>query len=547
MSDGTEHEAGHPEHGPPRRPEPLRLPAQDDAGQDEHDRVEPARGSATARPGGVSRRTMLLGGAVVAAAAVGVGIKLAGDEPQAPSAGPRPGPHPPTNRSTPSGDDETRQLQALLDKGTGKVVFPEGTHVISSTLVVPWNVDTVELPAGCVLHMRGNEIALRRSGRVEDNVRTVQQATEGDTAVTLDASGLAVGGWVYLCADDWVKKGKSKVGMLRRVTAVTDSGIEVDKPLIRSLTKDARALAVELAPAFTLTGKGAIENGDPHETTSNLVRLDFVQDIEVSGIELRNCGTAALRTFGTVGGLIDCYIHDCLDVPGHYGYGVSCSSATRDLEVRGVIERVRHAFTTDHGYDPPHKAMEVTGEPEDIRVSPVVRDTTSTGIDTHEPGYGITIVPDVTNCGTNKWGGMNIRARNVTVEGGTLRDSKEWGILVSPSASGTVIRNVRIEGIAKGDGIHCKADTQIEGGTISGFRESNGVNIDADVTVTMTDTAIDGEGASGARGIALAGTDCSLSGTVTGCSIGVLHLPGAARNSLDLSFQQVAREEVTSK
>jgi hypothetical protein len=410
-------------------------------------------------------------------------------------------------------------------------------------------VDTVELPPSAVLRMQGDHIALRRSGRVDPAVRTMDRAVEGELNVAMDTSGIDVGDWLYLCSDDWVKEGKSKAGMLRRVEALNGDIITVDKPLIRTLSRAPRAHDVTLAPSFKLIGGGAIENSDPQATFSNLVRLDFVAGITVSGVELRNCGTAALRTFGTVGGVIDCHIHDCIDDQGarHYGYGVSCSSTTRDLTVLGIIERVRHAFTTDHGYDAPHPSMARTGEPEDIHVAPIVRDTTSTGIDTHEPGYGITIVPNVTNCGTNKWGGLTIRARNVTVAGGTITDSKEWGILVAPSASGTVIRNVAVNGVAEGRGIECRSNAVIDGGSVSAFDKSFGIFIDADTTVQMTGTVIDGGGNPGARGIALAGTDCSLSGTVKGCGVGVLQLPEASDNRVNLVFEEVARENVVSR
>lgn len=495
----------------------------------------------------LSRRTLLLGGAAALTAGAGATAWwLAGDTETSPPQPAEPTRSLPANTSQPTGEDATRELQALLDEGSGRVTVPPGTHVISSTLTVPWAVHTLELPAGAVLHMRGDEIAVRRSGRVEERVRDVVRAVEGENQVTLDVEGLDVGSWLYLCADDWVKFEKSKVGMLRRVTALDGDVVTVDKALIRSLTRAPRAHLVELAPAFELVGGGAIENGDPQGTNANLVRLDFVDGIEVSGIELRECGSAALRTFGTVGGRIDCYIHDCVDDPkgGHFGYGVSCSSATRDLVVAGVIERVRHAFTTDHGYDAPLESMAITGEPEDIRVEPVVRDTTSTGLDTHEPGYGITMVPDVTNGGTTRWGGVNIRARNVTVQGGRVVDSNAWGILVSPSASGTIIRGVEVAGVRKGRGVDCRADTRIVGGSISGFGGSMGLDVRENVAVSMEETVIDGGGSLKARGVVLGGDGCALEGTVRGCGIGVLHTPTAGENEVDLTFEDVAREQV---
>ncbi|WP_336921874.1 hypothetical protein [Aquipuribacter sp. SD81] len=497
----------------------------------------------------LDRRHVLAAGAAALVVGGGAVALLARPGAEGPAAAPTPsGPAQalPSNVSDPSGPDATAELQALLDSGDAEVVVPAGTHVISGTLVVPWTVSRLTLPAGAVLHMVGDEIALRRSGEVEERVRAVGRADRGDDTVELDTEGLAVGDWVYLCSDDWVKVGKSKMGMLRRVEEVGDGTVVVDKPLVRTLVDAPRAHRVGLAPALTLDGAGAVENADPVATYSNLVRLDFVLDPVVRGIELRDCGAAALRTFGTVGGEVDCYIHDCVDDQenDHYGYGVSCTSASRDLRVTGTIERVRHAFTTDHGYGAPLPTMQQTGEPEDIYVAPVVRDTTSTGIDTHEPGHGITIVPDVTGCGTMKWGGVNIRANDVVVRGGAVLDSNEWGILVQESASGTVLEDVEIRGVG-GRGIHCKSDTTIRGVRLTDFGESYGIEIIEGVAVDMADTTVDGGGELGARAIVLAGTGSTLRGTVVGCGIGVLRLPTESGNDVDLEFQDVAREDVT--
>ncbi|WP_133411986.1 right-handed parallel beta-helix repeat-containing protein [Vallicoccus soli] len=477
---------------------------------------------------------------------------LGDDGPGGAAAGPAPRTPAPSQTPSPvtGADDASPELQGLLDAGDARVVLPEGSHVLRSGLVVPPHVREIEVPEGTVLTMAGDEVLLRRNGRIEQQPRQVVTAVQGADAVRLaDVSGIRAGAWVYLCSDDWLKEGKSKRGMLRRVEAVEGDLLRVDKPLISSLSTAPRAHVVALAPSLALTGAGALENADPQGTFSNLVRLDFVESPEVAGVELRFCGSAALRTFGTVGGTIDAYIHDCVDDQGrnHYGYGVSCTSTTRDLRVLGRIERVRHAFTTDHGYDALVESIAQTGEPEDIYVAPRVRETSSTGIDTHEPGDGITIVPDIEGCGTMKWGGMNVRARNVTIQGGTVRDSNEWGIFVQPSAGGTtVIRDVEVSGVRDGRGVHCKAGARIEGGSVSGFGDRFGIHIEPGTTVDVEGTRIDGGQADGSRGIALAGTSCSLTGTVANCSVGVLELPDASDNRVLLDYDNVAREVISA-
>ena len=495
---------------------------------------------------GLSRRALLrLGAAGLAAGVVGTAAVLALDDEASETVRVR------SVRdygARGDGGDATDALRAALGSGASVVHVPRGEYRVSAGLDVPWSVRGIVLEEGAVLRQTVDEILLRRRGRVEPEPRTVREAEEGATFFRLeDLSGLARGSWVYLASDDWIKEGKSRYGMLRRVVRLQGDQVHVDRPLIRTLATRPRAHGVRMAPSLQVRGGGVLEHEAPEHTFANLVRLDFVDRPVVRGPELRRCGGAALRTFGTVGGVIQAYIHDCVDDEegGHFGYGVSCSSATRGLRVLGRMHDVRHAVTTDHGWGALVDSLHQTGEPEQLLFAPKVARTSSTGIDTHEPGYGIDIVPDVSGCGTARWGGINIRCRGVTIRDGTVRDSNEWGLMVQPGAADVQVRDVTFDGVRGSKMLHCKGPAAFAGVEVRGFEAGFGAVVDPGVQVRTNQMLVDGGDAPGTVGLALRGSDGDLSGSIRRCGTGLLLLPEARGNDIDLRYRDCRQNVVT--
>lgn len=189
---------------------------------------------------------------------------------------------------------------------------------------------------------------------------------------------------------------------------------------------------------------GVIEHADPLRAFEPLVDLEWVDRPELRDVEIRQCGGSGVRTVGTLGGSLDVDVHDCLDDQSgerfgsgsHYGYGVEVTGPTRDLRVTGTAHRVRHGFTTNGSYGLVDERLANVGEPEDVDVSMDVRETTSTGLDTHEPGVGIRFH----DCTVRDAGRYSAAGSADTLEGG-------FGMFIR--APGTIVERCRIVGSAE--------------------------------------------------------------------------------------------------
>lgn len=390
-----------------------------------------------------------------------------------------------------------RAVAAAADEAGG-VHFPIGTYKLTSTVDLPDGLRTVDLAAGAVVRQFGNASAFQKVGDVATRQYGVVEARGGSRTIQVDSTiGLAVGDWFYFGSDDLLYDAKGyRRGFLRRIVGISGSTLTVDAPLHRSLSNAPRGWEVSLTPGVEFRG-GAIEQADPARAFQPLLHLELVSNPRVIGTELRQCGAAGIKTLGTVGGLVDTFIHDCLDDENgsrygsgrHYGYGVEVTGPSRDLIVRGTATRVRHAFTTNGAYGPRSDSrLLLIGEPEDLVVSMDVWETTSSGLDTHEPGWNIHFKDcSVRDAGVYKRQGSTngneggfgffIRARGTIVENCTVERSAEDGLVVAtpasgatvwPAADGPVIRDVRITGTEGKRGMHFYQPAHAERVRISG-------------------------------------------------------------------------------
>lgn len=346
---------------------------------------------------------------------------------------------------------------AAASSGADGVRFPPGTYKLTRVIDIPDSVHVVELDPGAVVRQFANDSAFQKVGSVGSTQYAITDARRGQRVITLGSTaGLSVGDWFYFGSDDVFHSGKGfKRGFLRRIDAISGTEVTVDKPLHHSLQTAPRGWEVTLAPPVELRG-GVVEQHDPKTKFHSILHFELVRDPRVIGTELRDCGAAGVKTIGTVGGLVDTFIHRCLDDENgtrynsgrHYGYGVEAAGATRDLVVRGTSTQTRHAFTTSGAYGPhSDKRLLLIGEPEDVVVSMDVWETTSSGLDTHEPGWNIQFRDcSIRDAGvykrqgsTNgKEGGFGlfIRSRGTVVENCVITGSAEDGLTVAAPASG---------------------------------------------------------------------------------------------------------------
>ncbi|WP_165865566.1 hypothetical protein [Vallicoccus soli] len=377
--------------------------------------------------------------------------------------------------------DDTKALTAALaaaaTKG-GALTLGPGTYRVNGTLEVPGAVTSITMAPTTVLRQQGDPKrgTLSKKGSLgAAQYGITAGAVRGSSTVKLStAAGLKVGSWLFLGSSDAFADHKPmQPGHLRRVVAVSGTSVTLDTPLNRTMRTSPRAYVANLAAPLTVTG-GAIEHATPTRNYYPLVTLDLVQSPVLAGVELRNGGASGVRVGSTVGGSFDVRIHDLLDDESgkrygsgrHYGYGIEAVGAARDLRITGQVHTVRHAFTTNAAYQPVDSRIRGMGDPESFKVSLDVRGTTSTGLDTHEPGWAISFAGStVTDPGRYRaagstngkegGGGVFIRSRGTVVDGVTITGAYDEGLTVARPAPGAVawtlaeapvVRNVRIVG-----------------------------------------------------------------------------------------------------
>jgi hypothetical protein len=345
---------------------------------------------------------------------------------------------------------------------------------------------------------------------------------------------LAVGSWVLLTSEDSFAGHKPMApGMLRRITAISGNRVTLDSSLHRALSASPQLRPVSLASPVSVTG-GAFEHADKLTNFYPAVTLHYV-NAPVIKTEIRNHGAGGVHPNGTVGGALDLVVHDLVDDGSgsrfgggrHQGYGVEAVGPTRDLTVSGECWAVRHCFTTNAAYWVIDDSIRGHGDPENITVSMNVHDTTSTGLDTHEPGWNISFAGStVTNPGryraagstSGKEGGSGVfvRARGTRVEGIVIRGAMDDGITIArpaPESSAwqsdewPLIRNAQIIGGNGTNGIAAYQTTRIGSAVIiASTKSSVGIRVDSVAKGTCIDgVKIDLGGVSGGIGILNAG------------------------------------------
>lgn len=386
-----------------------------------------------------------------------------------------------------------------------------GDYTLDSELVVPNSVTSLEIPAGSRLVGRGNHSVLRRSGTVTFRELLAANVAQGDTVITARAGGgYSVGEYILLTTYDVIPDSPDKYGYLRLVTGVSGASITIDQGSPRAMVLQPRTASIVLAPSLRLFGAGEITTADATVVTTPLVYLFAVNNPVVEGLDIHDSGGTGVAAAHCLGGKIDCSIHDLMDDGSTYfGYGVNVLGATRGLLVQGTMTRVRHAVTTNPG--PSLTGIGPAGEPEDCLFQPAARDCSDKSIDTHRAGWNTTIVPDV----VGGRGGVQIRADNTKVQGGSITASAGPGIAVAsvvgvaPTISGTSITYLKPSGTA----LLCNAASTVSDVTI---RDCYGNNIVLSDNCTVTGGSIS---AGGTVGVQFLGSNNTVDGLQLGTSV----------------------------
>jgi hypothetical protein len=300
-------------------------------------------------------------------------------------------------------------------------------------------------------------------------------------------------------------------GHIRKVVGISGNKVTIDRPLNRALKSTPMAYVINLAAPITIIG-GIAEHNSKLDNFFPAVSLHFVENPVVK-MEIRNHGSDGVNPNGTVGGHLDLRVHDLVDDHSgkrfgkgrHYGYGVSATGPTRDLRVTGECWAVRHCFTTNAAYWAITDVLKGHGDPEDIVVAMNVHDTTSTGLDTHEPGWNISFAGStVTNPGRYRaagsrdgkegGGGVFVRARGTRVENITVSGAMDDGITIArPAPQGTPwlreeYPSVRDTRVMNGRGTNAIAAYQsavVGNAVMIESRQSVGIRVDSGANGTV--------------------------------------------------------------
>jgi hypothetical protein len=320
-------------------------------------------------------------------------------------------------------------MNFLSTAGTSATIG--GSYILESPVVIPHNIRYLELKTGSKLSVRGNSSALVRRGTIILKEHLPGPITAGELTFSVArGSAYSVGDYLLLSGVNIVPGSLDKYGYIRRVTAIGATAIQIDSPIPRTIDLMPRTSKVLLAPSLKITGAGEVCNLDPSVGRSPLIDAMAVDNFQVLGVDVHHNGTSGLNVAHCLNGLIDCRVHDLLDDGvTYFGYGVNVSGATRGLVVRGTMSRVRHAVTTNPG--PILPSIGPVGEPEDCMFAPAAIDCTDKSIDTHRVGWNTTVVPNV----VRGRGGVQIRADNTRVVGGSITGSTGPGIFVSASVT----------------------------------------------------------------------------------------------------------------
>jgi hypothetical protein len=418
------------------------------------------------------------------------------------------------------------RLQAMLAAAGSRAVI-SGQWILEAPVTIPKSVQSLELDATCRLIVRGNHAALTRRGTVKYREKLPAKVKTSSTTVPVgNISKYRLNEYVLLSSANTLPNASVRPGYIRKVSALGEDSIKIDKQVPRTLDSDVRLSAMSLAPSVTIFGEGQIYAEDPSATRAPLIEMFAVSNPQIRGISIHHSGGSGVRVEHCYKGEASCNVSDLLDdeARDHFGYGVNVVGSTRGLVVKGTARRVRHAVTTN-------AAAYITdvgsvGEPEDCIFAPAAFDCTNKALDTHRSGWNILMIPNV----TGGVGAVQIRADNTRVEGGLIQGCSGPGISVFPEvAVAAKIKDVVVRDISSpGAALRSSGPSVVDRLTI---RECvGGPNMELGANCTVRGGSI-----SGGNPVAVhfMGSDNVVTDLQLGPSVLTPHTsaPGATRNS----------------
>jgi len=287
------------------------------------------------------------------------------------------------------------------------------------------------------------------------------QVINSDAAVTRltvsNASAFAKGDVVHLHSQNLFRTGGEYIGGSSKVHSVdtVNNYVYLTDALwyLSEFTTSPLIRKYDRTKTFMISGINFEANGNPYDDTTTTARYSAVEIIAVPYATVQNCGAKSLwRDFVLLRSSPYSIVRDCraerlvdfVDGSGALvpGYFATSYAADRNTLIMGnYVQEVRHGYTNGsqegYAYNPNNWMLYGIPAYDDIRDN-TFDSCLSAAIDTHEPGWGISIRGNtITNSkrgyadGTGGGNGIAIRAANVLIEGNVIEDCAD-GIYYVP-------------------------------------------------------------------------------------------------------------------
>jgi hypothetical protein len=441
------------------------------------------------------------------------------------------------------GDVSTNATQPIRDAmavavalGQDEIRIPPGAYTVSGEIVIPHAIRRIFGPGARLTMTLGGPL-FTRYGNTAGGAQFPSGLSAGGRTISVqNASTLySQGDWVLLRSNDLIPtvSAGARLSILRLIESTDGNTLRFDAPANRNMNTELTVRKMAMAPPITLEGL-QIEHINQLQSAA-LIRFLLTLDPTFINCRIGHHGGPAVDLIYCVNGeWINTHAYDLRDdTPnGHAGYGLALSGACRGFRfTSGTCRRVRHAVTTliTNPTSLPAELQDLLGtrgEPEFCTLGPSLfaYDTTNIAFDTHPVGFNIEIIPHAIGC----FGGVNIRATDVFVNGGLLSACQREGIRctsgptnipdstpIRSRISGTVISGLSVGGQDECVGIRMAvngSEFEIEGVRINGVRD--GIIVGNGMRAIMRDVMIDCGNRSGSTGVQIAGQNSDIDGLV---------------------------------
>jgi hypothetical protein len=261
-----------------------------------------------------------------------------------------------------TGDGTTDDSDAFIRaRETGRPMYvPSGTYRITETPFLgdePLNIFG-DGPGRTIIDLEGVNFATL-SGVLGSSVSVTASMDKGDTTVTLDVAGLAVGDDLIVRDDDQVLQGTvaapyaGVVGEVVRIKTVGASTVTIWGGIEQQMTLAAGNLNARKITPIDGVGVSAMTIRNPNPATytggnARALTLAYCRNVRVGSVDFVQLDDDGVHLDSCVDWeVVDCKFNDLQNVGGRTPYGVLANNASVNGLVHGCRQNGgRHMFTT---------------------------------------------------------------------------------------------------------------------------------------------------------------------------------------------------------